>query len=98
MDKDRKFRYEFLIISDNTPKLIDQNVNSFQFINKGTTNVLINNQLFLRGAQAGSNTYDTFAENFASGEKTAQSYSIVFKSNNARDTKILQVIMKIEVF
>lgn len=97
MEKDRKFKFEFLLITDNTPKLVDQNVIQFSFINKGTQAVYINNQLFLRGAQLVTNTFDFFTEPVSNGEKTAQSYSIIFNEvPNA--TKILQVIMKIEVF
>jgi len=96
MEKDRKYKFEFLLISDNTPKLMDQNVISFQFINKGTQAVLINNQLLLRGAQIATNTFDYFFENLGAGEKTAQSYSIIF-ADVPNATKVLQVIMKIEV-
>ena len=97
MIKDRKFKFEFLLITDNTPKLLDQNVIQFTFINKGSQAVLLNNQLLLRGGQAGSNTFDMFIEPVGTGEKTAQGYSIIF-AELPNATKVLQVIMKIEVF
>ena len=96
MTKDRKYKFNFILI-DQDIKIVDQNVNSFTFINKGTKNVSINNQLLLRGSNAGSNQFDTFSETLAIGEKTAQSYSIVF-ATGGNDTALLQVIQKIEVF
>lgn len=94
-NKDRKFKFEFLLLNDNKV-LTDQNVTSWKFTNKGIAPVYINNQLLLL-PEALSGITDSFEENIGIGEKTAQGYNIVF-GNSTPNERRLQVIMKIEVF
>ena len=90
----KKFKYEFLVI-DRDKKFNDQNVHSFRFVNIGETNAIINNGFQLQAPQTSNANY-IFDEGIVAGEKTAQGYSVVFKSK-AGFKNAVQVIMKVEV-
>jgi hypothetical protein len=96
--KDRKFKFKFLIISDNIT-FVDQQVHQFSFINIGSAFATINNSFTLLSPKAigyvPNNT--TYTESFASGEKTAQEYKIIFDPTSRPDERLIQVIMKIEI-
>lgn len=94
--KDRKYKFEFLLIDRDT-KIEDQNVIQFTFINLGQTDVYINNQLYLEFRKPNNQTYSEFKEDIHTGQKTAQSYFIRFVKNDDKKNA-LQVIQKIEVF
>lgn len=94
--KDRKFKFEFLLIDRDT-KIEDQNVIQFTFINIGQTDVFINSQLYLEFRKLNNQTYSEFKEDIHTGQKTAQSYFIRFESKPNKQNA-LQIIQKIEVF
>lgn len=95
MDKIRKYKFEFIIITNDT-YIVDQNATSYEFINKGDNNVTINNQLVL--LLKNPPFFDSYKEMIYTNEKTAQGYNIVFEKRNPISANILQVIKKIEVF
>lgn len=95
MDTTRKFKFKFLIITEDTT-LIDQNVTSWTFTNIGKTPAIINNGFFLAPQTNFAYPNAIYSENLGTNEKTAQGYKIVFYSGNPEDRKI-QVVMKIEV-
>lgn len=95
MDKIRKYKFEFIIITNDT-YIVDQNATSYEFINKGDNNVTINNQLVL--LLKNPPFFDSYKEMIYTNEKTAQGYNIVFEKRNPVSANILQVIKKIEVF
>ena len=95
MQKDRKYKFEFLLI-DSDMKIEDQNVNQFTFINIGETDVFINNQLYLEHRKLNAQTYSDFKEDIHTGQKTAQSYFIRFVKSGTKKNA-LQIIQKIEV-
>ena len=80
--------------------ITDQNIISFKFINYGTVNVVINNQLFLpanNGIKSIPPNY--FDENMQEGQMTAMGYNVVFKEETNPDDirRQLQCIMKVAV-
>ena len=94
-NKIRKYKFEFQIITTDT-YLVDQNVTSYKFINKGDNTATLNNQMELK-LKAGY-FYDSYEEMIYTNEKTAQGYKIVFGTQNTIDKNELHVIKKIEVF
>lgn len=95
MDTTRKFKFKFLIITEDVT-LIDQNVWSWTFINNGDAPATINNNFFL--APKGTNQpTQVFSENLNANEKTAQSYKIVFNGIGGPGARNIQCIMKVEV-
>jgi len=95
MEKIRKYKFEFQIITTDT-YIVDQNATSYKFINKGDNTVTLNNQMVLQ-LKSGF-FYDSYEEMIYTNEKTAQGYNIVFGHQNTIDKNELQVIKKIEVF
>ena len=93
----QKFKYIFRMISNDTI-ITDQNIISFKFINYGSVNVVINNQLFLPavGIKAVPNYFD---ENMQEGQMTAMGYNVVFKEETDPEDirRQLQCIMKVAV-
>ena len=96
MTKDRKYKFNFLLI-DQDVRLVDQNVIEWRFINIGEVDAVINNNFLLEAPKLSLFANTIYDENLKTNQKTAQSYSIVFKKNTQRIPKI-QVIQKIEVF
>jgi hypothetical protein len=94
-NKIRKYKFEFQIITTDT-YLVDQNVTSYKFINKGDNTATLNNQMVLQ-LKSGF-FYDSYEEMIYTNEKTAQGYKIVFGKQNGIKDNLLQVIKKIEVF
>ena len=98
MDKIRKYKFEFIIITNDT-YIVDQNATSYEFINKGNNKVTINNQLVLLKYELPNPPFfDSYKEMIYTNEKTAQGYNIVFDKLNPVSVNLLQVIKKIEVF
>ena len=95
MADDKKVKFIFQRVTEDT-HLIDQNVISWQFVNKGTDSVSLNKQLTLEGAQPAPFLFDSFEETISAGEKTATSYRVVFAKQPNR-TRNLFVIMKMYV-
>lgn len=93
----KKFKYIFRMISNDTI-ITDQNIISFKFINYGTVNVIINNQLYLPATPKSINP-NFFDENMQAGEMTAMGYNVVFKEETDPDDirRQLQCIMKVAV-
>ena len=94
MDKVRKFKFTCLNITSDC-YLVDQNVWSYEFINKGENDVTLNNQLKI--LKKNVPFLDSYKESIYTNEKTAQGYNIVFDTLNSPKENLLQVIMKIEV-
>lgn len=96
--KDRKFKFKFLLITDNIT-FVDQQVHQFSFINIGASFATINNSFLLNSPKVIGYVPNnsTYTESFTSGEKTAQEYKIIFDPNSLPDERLIQVIMKIEI-
>jgi hypothetical protein len=94
--KIQKFKFNFLLI-DQDVRLVDQNVTEWRFINIGEQDAVINNNFLLEAPKLNQFANCVYDENMKTNQKTAQSYSVVFKKDPQTLAKI-QVIQKIEVF
>jgi hypothetical protein len=93
----KKFRYEFLTISKNW-RSDDKNVYSYEFINIGFTNVLINGASLIVPNLLIPATFSNirYAENIGDNEKSETQYNIIF-TNEADPTNAVIIIMKVLV-
>jgi len=99
MTKDRKFKFRFLIVTDNYT-FVDQQVHSYIFINIGSCYATINNNYklnFQKNPAISGIPNSTYVEPLLAGEKTAQEYKLIFDPTSQPVDRAVQVIMKIEV-
>ena len=94
----KKYKFIFQIITDDIT-ITDQNVTKYEFRNIGTNDCTINNQFLLQkpNAVAGANPQFRYEEDIRTGEKTAQGYKLVFKTNVGVVINAVQMIQKVEV-